>query len=115
MATKTFQVSTYEIGMGFKNEATWGGVGILAQGHLICSGDGHTLIIYGLHPSSPVAAPVFLEATKVGAIFVPFAELQHYIDLVRHEKPVYGYMNSIKPSWNSLRTSAEPIGEQEGH
>ncbi|MES2556614.1 MAG: hypothetical protein V4604_10710 [Bacteroidota bacterium] len=115
MAIKTFAVTTYEIGMGFKNTATWGGVNILIQGHLVCnSADGYRFIVYGLHPSSPVPPPVYIEANKVGAIFIPFNDLRNYIDTVRNEKPINAYLNSDNPGWNSLRTSAEPVGEQEG-
>lgn len=115
MAIKTFIVNTYEIGMGYKNTATWNGVNINIQGHLLCSSnDGYRFIVYGLHPSSLVPNPVYIEANKVGAIFIPYVELHNYIDLVRNEKPIHAYMNSITPNWNSLRTSAEPVGEQEG-
>lgn len=115
MAIKTFQVTNYEVGMGYKNTAIWSGVTILIQGHLVCnSADGYRFIIYGLHPSSPKPEPVYIEANKVGAIFIPFIELNNYIDLVRNEKPINVYLNSVTPNWNSIRTSAEPVGEQEG-
>lgn len=115
MAIKTFTVATYEVGMGFKNTAQWNGINILIQGHVVCnSTDGYRLIVYGLHPSSPVPAPTYVEANKVGAIFVPFTDLHNYIDIVRNEKPITAYLNSDQPGWISLRTSAEPVGEQEG-
>ena len=115
MAIKSFPVTTYEVGMGFKNSASWNNVNIIIQGHLVCNSvDGFRFIVYGLHPSSPVPAPVYIEANKVGAIFIPFADLNNYVDLVRNEKPVYAYLNSDTPNWNSLRTSAEPVGEEEG-
>ncbi len=38
----------------------------------------------------------------------------HYVDMLRNERPVYAYLNSDKPQWNSLKTSKEPVGEQEG-
>ncbi|WP_372947665.1 hypothetical protein [Mariniphaga sp.] len=115
MAIKTFQVTTYEVGLGFKNTATWEGVQILIQGHLVChSADGFRFIVYGLHPASKVPNPVYIEANKVGAIFIPFGELHNYIELVRNEKPIYVYLNSANPGWNSIRTSKEPVGEQEG-
>ncbi len=115
MAIKTFAVSSYEVGMGYKNNATWGGVNINIQGHLVChSADGYRFIVYGLHPTSPIPNPVYIEANKVGAIFIPFVELHNYVDLVRNEKPINVYLNSVSPNWNSLRTSAEPVGEEEG-
>ena len=115
MAIKTFIVNTYEIGVGYKNTAIWNSVNIKIQGHLLCSSsDGYRFIVYGLHPSSLVPNPVYIEANKVGAIFIPFVELHNYIDLVRNEKPINVYLNSVTPEWNSLRTSAEPVGEEEG-
>lgn len=116
MATKTFSVNNYVAQMGFKSSASWSGVSITIQGYLTCYGaDGYRFIVYGLHPSSPVPGPVYIEANKVGAIFIPFSDLSNYIDLVRNEKPIYAYMNSTTPNWNSLRTSAEPVGEEEGN
>lgn len=70
--------------------------------------------MYGLHPDSKLPNPVFIEANKVGAIFIHFPQLQNYIDLVRNENPIYSYLNSVKPDWNSIRTTNEPVGEQEG-
>jgi len=115
MATKTFEVVTYVLNMGYKNGATWGGVAIQIQGYVAWTGaDGSRLIVYGLHPSSPVPpAPVYNVAGNVGAIFVPFSEIGKYVDIVRNEKPVYGYLNSDNPNWISLSTSSEPIGEGE--
>ncbi|HNR18703.1 MAG TPA: hypothetical protein PKN75_07240 [Bacteroidia bacterium] len=114
MAIKSFEVKSYVINNGFKNSATWGGVSIKIQGYLVCySDDGYRFIIYGLHPSSPIAAPTYIPANKVGAIFIPFKELFNYIDLARNEKPVYAYLNSDNPDWNSIKTSTEPVGEEE--
>jgi len=115
MAIKTFPVTSYQVGMGYKNSATWSGTKILIQGHLVCrSRDGYRFIVYGLHPSSLVPGPVYIVANKVGAIFIPFAELNNYVDLVRNEKPIHVYLNSANPEWNSIRTSSEPVGEEEG-
>lgn len=115
MAIKTFAVTTYEISMGFKNTASSTVGTILIQGLLQCnSAEGIRFVIYGLHPSSPVPPPVYNVATKWATLFIPFNELHNYIDLVRNEKPIYAYLNSDNPGWNSLRTSAEPVGEQEG-
>ena len=115
MAIKTFQIDTYRANAGFKNSATWNGVQIQIQGYLACYGkDSYRFIVYGLHPDSPVPSPTYIEANKVGAIFIPYTDLHNYIDLVRNEKPVYAYLNSSKPDWNSLRTGAEPVGEEEG-
>lgn len=115
MPVKNFQVTKYILNAGFKNEASWGGTSILIQGYVACYGADNTrLIVYGLHPNSPTPpAPVYNVVGNVGAIFVPFRELSHYVDLVRNENPVYGRLDSDHPNWMSLSTSQEPVGEGE--
>ena len=115
MSSKTFIVESYVVKAGFKNTATWGGVRVEMQGYLACYGpENSRLIVYGLHPDSPVPEkPVYNVAGDVGAIFVPFADLPFYVDLVRNEKPVYARLNSDHPEWISLQTSKEPVGEEE--
>jgi len=115
MPSKTFAVNSYILNTGFKNEATWGATKILIQGYVACYGaDNSRFIVYGLHPASSVpASPVYNVPGNVGAIFVPFADLQNYVDIVRNEKPVYARLDSDHPGWMSLSTNKEPIGEGE--
>lgn len=115
MASKTFSVTNYALNVGYKNSATWDGVKIQIQGYVSCYGDdGSRLIVYGLHPTSPVpAAPVYNVSGNVGAIFIPFNELHDYVDIVRNEKPVYARLDSDQPEWMSLSTGKEPAGEEE--
>lgn len=115
MPTKTFNVVRYVYKVGYQDGATWGGTPILIQGYVACYGEQRDrFIVYGLHPDSAVpAAPVYNVSGNVGAIFVPFADLANYVDIVRYEKPVYAYLNSDHPEWMGLRTSSEPIGEGE--
>ena len=113
MATKTFQVTTYKMALGHAMSATWSGKRIKARGYVTCYGGDHRFIAYFLTDDSPVPDPVYVVANKVGAIFLPFKEMAPFVDLVRNEKPVYAYMNSDRPEWNSLKTSLEPVGEEE--
>jgi len=39
--------------------------------------------------------------------------MEPFVDLLRNEKPVYAYLNSDIPAWNSIRTTQEPVGEEE--
>ena len=52
-------------------------------------------------------------ANKVGLIFLPFHEMEPFVDLLRNEKPVTAYLNSDSPQWNQLFTGKEPVGEAE--
>lgn len=111
MAIHQFVVESYTITLGDANTATWGGVEIRARGIVTCSGGDHRFIAYFLTDTSPVPDPVYIVANRVGAIFLPFGEIGPFIDLVRNEKPVYAYLNSDRPEWNSLKTGKEPVGE----
>jgi hypothetical protein len=107
-----FAVSAYTYLVGYQNTTTYGGVTIQYQGRVSARGDdGSQLSVYGLHPASPVPpAPYCDDAMTHGAIFVPFGELQSYVDILRNEKPVYGRLD---PEGMTLSTSLEPPGEEE--
>lgn len=114
MAIKSFKINYYRTSVGFKNSATWSGINIQIQGYITCYGlDGYRFIMYFLHDDSQVPPPVFVTANKVGAIFLPFKDMPVYMDMIRNEKPIYAYLNSAKPQWNSMKTSSEPVGEEE--
>ncbi len=113
MAIKKFSIQSYSIKLGDAMSATWQGTRIKARGIVACRGGDHRFIAYFLAEDSPVPDSVYIEANKVGAVFRPIEEMSAYVDLVRNEKPIFAYLNSSKPEWNSLSTSQEPIGEEE--
>ncbi len=113
MAIQNFPINYYKTSVGFKGSATLSGIHIQIQGYITCYGKDHRFIMYFLHPDSPVPAPIYNPKTKAGAIFLPFKEMPVYLDIVRNEKPIYAYLNSDKPEWNSIKTANEPVGEEE--
>jgi len=113
MATKQFTVTHYRVSAGYKGSATWDGKKIKIQGYVTCYGGDHRFIMYFLHEDSIVPNPTYHVPNKVGAIFLPFKDMPIYLDIVRNEKPIYAYLNSTKPEWNSIKTSNEPVGEEE--
>ena len=113
MVIKRFLVSRYQIKLGHAMSATWSGKSIKARGIAACHGDDHRFIAYFLTDDSPVPDPVYVVKNKVGAIFLPFKEMGPFVDLLRNEKPIYAYLNSDRPEWNSISTSMEPVGEEE--
>jgi hypothetical protein len=72
----------------------------------------HNLWAAPVEPGS--SEPRYNVAGNVGAIFVPFSDIHKYVDLLRNEKPLYANLNSDNPNWMSLRSSQEPVGEEEG-
>ena len=114
MVIKQFIVQTYKIKLGHGMTATQSGKQIKARGILACYGaDGFRFIAYFLNADRPVPNPVYVVNNKVGAIFLPFNEMGPFVDLVRNEKPIYAYLNDVKPEWNNISSSNEPVGEEE--
>ena len=115
MPGEVFTVNKYILKLGHKLKSTWGETAIEAQGILACYGEHpQVLIIYGLHPSSPVPPSAVCNwSVRLGAIFVPFADLPAYVDIVRNEKPVWARITSDDPNSMDLGTDMEPIGENE--
>ncbi len=113
MAIKNFQISNYKMALGHAMGATWSGKKIKIRGYLTCYGDDHRFIAYFLTDDSPVPDPVYIVRNRVGAIFLPFDQMPPFVDMVRNEKPVYAYLNSDRPESNSIKTSLEPVGEEE--
>lgn len=113
MTIKNFEVNRYQIALGHELSATWSGKRIGIRGYVVCYGEDHRFIAYFLTANSPVPEPVYIERNRVGAIFLPFEQMPPFVDLVRNEKPLYAYLNSDRPEWNSLKTAMEPVGEEE--
>jgi hypothetical protein len=118
--TKSFAVLNYWFTLGSRQTATIGGFTIQFQGRFRALGGippggvPMQFTVYGLHPRSLVPTSAYCNAEETdAAIFVPFVELHHYVDIVRNERPVYGHLNKVSGSY--LVTGLEPAGEQEGH
>jgi hypothetical protein len=118
--TRSFTVLTYWITLGYRETMTVGGFTIQYQGRFSALGGippggiPMQLTVYGLHPRSLVPTSAYCDPTETFAsIFVPFADLHQYVDLVRNERPVYGHLSV--GSGGYLATGMEPTGEQEGH
>lgn len=109
-----FAITIYTYVVGYGSTTTYDGVAIQYQGRLSARGaDGSQLSVYGLSPGSPVPVGPYCNTTQTqGAIFVPFADLHNYVDIVRNEKPVYARLDPALGL--TLSTSLEPPGEEEG-
>lgn len=114
MATKTFEIKSYQTALGDRMTGSANGQSINFRGYIICYGDdSFHLVLYFLNPNSPVPPPSYLEQFKRGVLYLPFEQMQNYVDLLRNEKPLYAYLNSNRPEWNNIKTTNEPIGEEE--
>ncbi len=113
MADKTFNIEHYKVSYNHELTTNCSGITINAKGKVTCYGDENRLIAYFLKNDIPLPQPIYLENDKVGVIFFHLDEIGNYMDILRHEKPVYAYFNSDKPEWIGIGTFREPINERD--
>jgi hypothetical protein len=70
-------------------------------------------VAYFLADDSPVPAPTTTVGGKWGPIFLPKEMMGQWVDLLRNEQPLFGYINTDHPEWTNLSSSEEPVGEEE--
>jgi hypothetical protein len=114
MAIRSFSVTSYTIKLGDKLSASFGGTTIKARAVVSCIGsDNQRVVAYFLADDSPVPTPTTTIGGKWGPVFLPKELLGQWTDMLRNEKPLYGYINTDHPEWTNVSTSSEPVGEEE--
>lgn len=113
MGIRTFAITSYSITLGDKMTATFS-VPIKARGVVSCMGaDNQRVVAYFLSDDSQIPTPTTTIGGKWGPIFLPDKLMAAWVDMVRNEKPLFGYINTDQPSWTNVSTTSEPVGEGE--
>ena len=73
------------------------------------------LCIYFHHSGETIPDNYCNAKQTFGEIYARAEEYIWYIDILRNEKPVYAYIDNVKPSLNQITTGLEPVGEEESH
>ena len=114
MAIRIFEILSYKVKLGYRLSATFGVTTIKALGIISCTGnDDQRVIVYFLHDESLIPNPAVSKEGKWGNIFLPKEMMPVWIDMLRNEKPVYGYIDTDIPNLTNVSTSNEPVGEEE--
>jgi hypothetical protein len=113
MSTHQFEISSYKISLGDKITTGFGGRTIMARGIISCRGPGYRIAAYFLSDDSPIPDATTSTQGDWAAIFLPPELMALWIDLLRNERPLYGYINTGIPGLTNLSTSLEPVGESE--
>ena len=84
---------------------------------IICEGvsPARRLLVYFYHSGEPTPDNHCNSKRTFGEIYARAEEYSWYIDILRNEKPVYAYIDNVKPSLNQITTGPEPVGEEESH
>lgn len=113
MPANNFEITSYTIKLGDKVTTGISGVTIRARGIISCRGGAFRIVAYFLSSDSPVPAAYVSAQGDSAAIFLPPDLMGLWVDLLRNERPLYGYINSGIPPLTNISTSLEPVGEEE--
>ena len=84
-----------------------------ARIQMICE-DGYRLYVDFKDPSVSMDTNSWNDGQKVGIANQPFIMYEHFLDLVRNEKPIrINFSTTITPPKFVIVVGAEPIGEEE--
>jgi hypothetical protein len=73
------------------------------------------LVLQFVSSDGPLRANEFFYSSFTGIAYQPFSQYEHYLDLVRNEKPIWvNFQTLVPPVIFSVYCSAEPPGEGEG-
>ena len=107
-----FEIKTYQVYLA--SRIALSGVPQDAYATIECKGaNGETLLLHFMHESDTLPENEFNPRMKEGTCYAPAQNYPWFVDLLRNERPVYGYMNRVTPQWNRIHTGAEPVGEGE--
>lgn len=113
MPSVKFEIENYQVTLGLDLPSIQTGKDEQVCGIIGCYGKDYQLMLNFVKEGSALPAPFYDESKKTGVIFLPYSHLNSYVDILRNEKPVYGYCSSDKPEWNSVSTQHEAVGEGE--
>ncbi len=108
-----FEVKQYQVTLGSDLLSIVTNINATIVGIIGCYGKSEKIMVNFVAEGEELPKPNYDEKKKVGTIYQPVTLLPYYIDILRNEKPIFGYCNSEKPHWNNISTGHEPVGEGE--
>ena len=108
-----FEITGYHVALGSELVAVSGDQVAIAHGKITCKGDEGTIAAYFLQDDSEVPDAQTLANGLYGTLFLPRDMMSVWVDLLRNEKPIYGFTNTRNPRFNRISTDLEDVGEEE--
>ena len=108
-----FEIRNYHVALGSEIVGIAGGKAGRAHGKITCRGDKGTIAAYFLKDGSEHPEPQTIADGLYGVIFLPRDQMPVWVDLLRNEKPIYGFTNDENPRFNRISTDLEDVGEAE--
>ncbi|MCU0500032.1 MAG: hypothetical protein MUF87_22000 [Anaerolineae bacterium] len=117
MDSVIFEIKQYMVVWRQLEQREFNGTPAQIRGMVRCSGveprsgEAYSMDVMFLSPESAFPSPFYDVANKKGFMFLPISDIMAVVDLLRHEKPIFGHLRGDRPDWMSITTSQEPVGE----
>jgi hypothetical protein len=69
--------------------------------------------VYFVDDESPMPEPVVSRDGNVATLFLRSRLMPLWIDVLRNEKPIFGFIDTAQPGASHIATKNEPVGEEE--
>ncbi len=112
MTVNRFKVETYRVAMGSQLHVEFQGGAVQFRAAVSAIGEGGEQITAYFGVENAPAPWTDTDASKA-AVFLPYGDLSAWVDILRNEIPIFGYINTEIPGFTSIRTGLEPVGEGE--
>ena len=109
-----FEIGGYTIKLGRRLTASVGGQTVTAVGWISCIGDDFLNVnAYFVDDESPMPDPVVSRDGNTGTLFLRRQLMPLWTDLLRNEKPIFGFIDTAQPGATHITTKVEPVGQEE--
>jgi hypothetical protein len=108
-----FEITGYHVALGGEIVGISGNKAARAHGKITCKGEEGTIAAYFLKDGSEVPQAQTIRNGRYGVLFLPRDMMPVWVDLLRNEKPIYGFTNEESPQFNRISTDLEDVGEHE--
>jgi hypothetical protein len=109
-----FEIGGYTIKLGRRLTTTVAGQTVTAIGFISCVGEDFLNVnAYFVDDDSPMPEPVLSRDGNTGTLFLRRQLMPLWTDVLRNERPIFGFIDTAQPGATYITTKVEPVGVQE--
>jgi hypothetical protein len=109
-----FEIGGYTIKLGRQFDIKVADQNVNAIGVISCVGEDFLNVnVYFVDDESPVPEPTLSRDGNVGTLFLRKDMIPIWVDVLRNEKPIFGFIDTARPAATHITTKFEPVGQEE--
>ena len=111
---RQFEIGGYTIKLGRRLSTRAVDQTVTATGFISFLGeDFMSMNVYFVDDGSPIPDAVLSRDGNVATLFLRSQLMPLWIDVLRNEKPIFGFIDTAQPSASYIATKNEQVGEEE--